>query len=411
MAFILATLFLDILGIGLVIPVLPELVTGFVGGDPTVAAFYYGPIAAVYAVMQFVFAPVLGSLSDRFGRRPVILLSLFGFGVNYLVLALAPTLLWLVVGRALAGVTGATITAGNAYIADISTDKNRAQNFGLVGAAFGLGFILGPAFGGILGALDPRLPFWAAAGLVFVNLLYGYFILPESLASESRRPFSWRRANPLASMLYLRAYPLVLGLAAATVLLSLAQRGLETVWVLYTNYSFGWLALENGLSLAAVGFSTALVQGGLVRVLIPRFGERRAIVLALVCSLAAYTLFGLATEGWMMYLVIVVFALGALAGPAIQSLVTGTVRADEQGRVQGSISSLVSLSSVVAPLMSTGLFGYFTSERAPVLLPGAPFYLSAVFVALALLLVFRLFGNAAPRGRMRREPAEGRGAR
>ncbi len=391
MVFILITLFLDVLGIGIIIPILPQLVTDFVGGDAGEAAFYYGLIASSYALMQFLFAPLLGALSDRFGRRPVILLSLFGFGVDYLILALAPNLIWLLIGRLFAGIMGATITAANAYIADISTPQTRAQNFGLVGAAFGLGFILGPALGGVLGSIAPRLPFYAAAVLVLLNWLYGWFILPESLAPENRCRFSWRDANPFGSIVGLRRYPLVAGLAGAFVFIALAQRGLETVWVLYTNYRFGWLELQNGLSLALVGVMTALVQGFLIRLIVPKLGERRAILLGLAVSVISLLLYGLAFQGWMMMLIIVFSSFGAIAGPAIQGLVTGAVAPSEQGQVQGSLTSLLSLSSIFAPLLSSFLFSYFTSEAAPLKLPGAPFFSGALLMLVALLLIWRLF--------------------
>lgn len=388
--FILITLLLDVIGIGIIIPVLPQLVTELAGGDPAQAAFTYGFIASIYALMQFLFAPVLGSLSDRFGRRPVILIALFGFGVNYLLLALAPSLGWLIFARVLSGILGASITTANAYIADISTPQNRAQNFGLVGAVFGLGFILGPALGGVLGAIAPRLPFYAAAVLVLVNWLYGLLILPESLPPEKRRPFSWRKANPIGSVLQLRRYPLVAGLAVAYIFLGLAQRGLESVWVLYTHYRYGWLELQNGLALALVGVMAAFVQGYLIRLIIPWLGERRAILVGLSISSTAFLLYGLAYEGWMMLAVIAVSALGGIAGPAIQGLVAGTVPPSEQGMVQGSLTSLLSLSAVIAPLISTGLFGYFTAV-APISLPGAPFFAGALLMAAALLVMVRLF--------------------
>jgi len=389
MAFIFITVLLDVIGLGIIIPILPQLVTELTGGDVAQAAFTYGFIVAVYALMQFLFAPVLGSLSDRFGRRPVILIALLGFGINYLLLALAPNLTWLIVARIISGILGASITTANAYIADISTPQNRAQNFGLVGAAFGLGFILGPALGGILGTISPRLPFYVAAGLVLLNWLYGLLILPESLPADKRRPFSWRKANPL-SLLQLRSYPIVAGLAVAYIFWGLAQRGLESVWVLYTTYRFGWLELQNGLALALVGVMAVLVQGYLIRLIIPRLGERSTILLGLTISIVAFLLYGLAYQGWMMLAVIVVSALGGIAVPAIQGLVAGAVPSSEQGMVQGSLTSLLSLSAVIAPLISTGLFGYFISA-APLSVPGAPFFAGSLLMAAALLVMVRLF--------------------
>jgi DHA1 family tetracycline resistance protein-like MFS transporter len=387
--FILITLFLDILGLGIVIPVLPGLVDAFVPGGASAAAPWYAALAAVYALMQFLFAPFIGALSDRFGRRKVILASLTAFGIDYLILAFAPTLAWLFVGRVIAGVTGATITAANAYIADVSTPETRARNFGFVGVAFGLGFIFGPALGGLLGDIGLRVPFFASAGVVLLNALYGALVLPESLPPEKRRPFSWRRANPFGALLALRIYPLVAGLAFAFLFFSLAQRGLETVFVLYTDYRYGWGPRENGLALALVGVMAAVVQGGLVRPLVARLGERRTVLLGLSISTLGFVGYGLASEGWMLLAVIAVASLGAVAGPAIQGLVAGTVPSSEQGTVQGTLTSLLSLTSVAAPLVSGGLFGAFSGASGVVELPGMPFFVGAGFLLLALALVVR----------------------
>jgi len=399
MAFILVTLFLDILGIGIIIPVLPQLVAEMLGGNESQAAAWYGGIAASYALAQFVFAPVLGALSDRLGRRPVLLISLFGFGVNYLLLGLAPSLGWLFVARTLSGVTGASITTCNAYIADISTADNRARNFGLVGAAFGIGFIFGPALGGLLGHLGPRVPFFVSAGIVAVNWSYGLLVLPESLPPERRRAFSLREANPLGGLARLRRYPTVAGLAVAFVCLALSQRGLETVWVLYTRYRYGWQELQNGLALALVGLMAAVVQGGLVRHIVRRIGERATVVTGLSVAVCGFVLYGLATQGWMILGVVVVTSIGGIAGPAIQGLVAGSVSPSEQGGVQGALTSLMSLTSIFAPLISTQLFSVFTGEGAPLELPGAPFFAGALFVAVALTVTIRVFRrNPAIRG-------------
>jgi len=391
MVFIMITLFLDILGIGIVIPVLPELIKSFVGGSESLAARYFGPLAACYALMQFVFAPILGGLSDRFGRRPIILIALFGLGIDYLIQGFAPNIVWLFMGRLLAGVMGASFTAANAYIADISTPENRAQNFGLVGVAFGLGFIFGPALGGVLGGISLRLPFFVAAGLVFINLLYGFFVLPESLKPENRGAFTWAKANPISSITALKKYPLVAGLAVAFVLISLAQRGLENTWVLYTGYKFGWGELTNGLTLAFVGVMAVLVQGFLIRPAIKRFGERRTILLGLSFSIVTFLAYSMATE-WMMYIIIVVGALSGIAGPAVQGLVAGNVQPNEQGKVQGALTALTSLTSVFAPLLfTTALFGFFTSNLAPIKFPGAPFLLGSGLFVVALIVMMRLF--------------------
>ena len=386
MAFILVTLFLDILGIGIVIPVLPHLVTDMLGGNESLAASYYGAIAGSYALMQFLFAPVLGALSDRFGRRPVLLISLFGFGVNYLLTALAPNVYWLFVARIFSGIMGASFTTVNAYIADISTPENRSQNFGLVGAAFGLGFIFGPALGGVLGNIGPRVPFYVSACVVLLNWLYGLFVLPESLPKDRRRKFSLREGNPLGGVLRLKRFPSVQELAMAFVFVALAQRGLETVWVLYTQHRYGWNELQNGMSLALVGVMAAIVQGGLIRRVVPKWGEKRSVRIGLLVSAIAFVCYGLAPTGGSVIPIIVVGAIGGIAGPAIQGLVTGAVDPSQQGAVQGALTSLTSLSAILAPLLSTQLFRYFTSEAAPIQLPGAPFFLGAGFMAAALFI-------------------------
>jgi DHA1 family tetracycline resistance protein-like MFS transporter len=397
MLFILVTVFIDVLGIGIIIPILPELIKEFVGGSTPAAGRYFGVIAATYAATQFLFAPILGSLSDRFGRRPIILISLFGLSIDYLIQGFAPTIAWLFVGRFIAGIMGASFTTANAYIADVSGPENRARNFGLVGVAFGLGFIFGPAFGGILGGINLRLPFFVSAGLAMVNWLYGFFVLPESLPPEKRGSFSWAKANPVGSLAILRAYPLVAGLAVAFIFTGLAQRGLETSWVLYTGHRFGWDERANGLSLALVGLMAAVVQGGLVQPAIRRFGERRAILFGLGLATFTFLGYGLASRGWMMLAIIVVGSLGGVAGPAIQGLVAGTVKPHDQGKIQGALASLMSLTSIFAPLIFvSGLFSFFTSPAAPMELPGAPFLLGSVLWAISFLIVVRLFRRIPP---------------
>lgn len=409
MIFILITVFLDVLGIGIIIPILPELIKEFVGGSTSLAGRYLGVIAATYAVMQFLFAPLIGALSDRFGRRPVILASLFGLGIDYLVQAFAPTIGWLFVGRLIAGVMGASFTAANAYVADVSTPEDRAKNFGLIGVAFGLGFIFGPAMGGVLGGFDLRLPFLVSAGLALLNWLYGFFVLPESLPAEKRGEFRWANANPIGSLAVLRSYPLVAGLAVSFVFIGLAQRGLEVTWVLYTGHKFGWDERANGLSLALVGVMAAIVQGGLVGPVIARIGERTAVLAGMVIASLTYLGYGLAPAGWVLLLFIVLGSVGGVAGPAIQGLVAGTVSAQDQGKIQGAITSLMSLTSIFAPLIfASGLFAYFTSEAAVVELPGAPFLVGAVLYLCAFVVVWRLFrrfpGSGTPEAQ---EPQSG----
>ncbi len=392
MAFILVTLFVDILGIGIIIPVLPELIKQFAGGSTAIAGWYVGIIAAAYALMQFMFAPVLGALSDRFGRRPVLLAALFGLGVDFLIQGFAPNIIWLFVGRIFAGILGASFTTANAYIADVSTPETRARNYGLVGVMFGLGFICGPALGGLLGGIHLRAPFFVSAGLALVNWLYGYFVLPESLPIEHRSRFSLGKANPLATLTSLYEYPIVAGLVAAFVCMSLAQRGLENVWVLYTGFRYDWNEQTNGLMLGLVGLMAALVQGLLVRPLIKRLGERGTVTFGLLISTVAFFGYGAATQGWMIPLIIIFGSLGGVAGPAIQSIVAGSVRPSEQGRMQGALTSLMSLTSIAAPLFFTaGLFSYFTSDQAAFQLPGAPFFVGSALLALSIIIARRVF--------------------
>ncbi|HET6383083.1 MAG TPA: TCR/Tet family MFS transporter [Armatimonadota bacterium] len=391
LGFIFVTLFIDILGFGLIVPILPQLIASLSHGNVAAAARYYGWFLAVYGAMQFVASPVLGSLSDQWGRRPVLLLSLFTTGIDYIVMAVAPTVGWLFVGRTISGITGASFTAANAYIADVSPPEKRAQNFGLVGGAFALGFILGPAIGGLLGEIGPRVPFMAAAGLALVNWLYGFFVLPESLAVENRRVFSWRRSSPIASFGILARFPIVLGLTVATVLSGLGQQALQSTWVLYNSYRFRWTSAQNGLSLAAVGLLAGIVQAGLMRTLVARFGEKRLVLIGLGSSASSLALYGMATAGWMMYAILIVGAMGFVGGPVIQGLISKQYGPDEQGAAQGALSGLVSLTGIVGPLVSTALFGYFVSKAAPVRVPGAAFFFGAVlsfsgFVAAAIAL-------------------------
>jgi DHA1 family tetracycline resistance protein-like MFS transporter len=387
--FILVTLLLDMLGIGVVIPVLPKLVTTLYGGDLSSGSAVFGWFVASYALMQFLFSPVLGNLSDTYGRRPIILLSLLGAGLDYLLMALAPNLAWLFVGRALSGITGANITAANAYIADVSLPEERARNFGLVGACFGVGFIVGPALGGLLGSYGLRVPFMGAAILNLCNLIYGFFVLPESHAKENRRPFKWTHANSLVALKTLSRYPVVLGLAATITLERLAHDSLPSTWVLYTTYRFKWTELDNGLSLALVGLMYAIVSAGLTGILVKKLGERRALIFGLSVGSLTFLTYGLASRGWMLYLGIIIGSVAGISAPAIQALITRMTPATEQGAVQGVLSSIQSFAAILGPLMATNLFGYFTSEAAPVKLPGAAFLVSSLLVATSAVLAFR----------------------
>lgn len=382
--FILFTVFMSVLGIGLIIPVLPPLIAELAGGELSGGARVYGFFVAIYAAMQFLFAPLLGALSDRFGRRPVLIVSVFGAAIDYLVMAVAPTLLWLFAARLVAGVTAANISVANAYIADITDPADRAKRFGLIGAAFGLGFIVAPAIGGVLGSFGLRTPFFAAAAVALLNALYGLLVLPESLPLERRRPFEWRRASPIGSILALRTFQGVAGLAVVVATLNFAQANIQAVWVLFTGARFGWGPLENGVTLAFLGVLTAAVQGGGIKPILKRFGEVRAVVVGLSSSALAFIGYAFIPEGWMMPLVMVVGALGGVSGPAILAMISRNVADDLQGSAQGALASLSSLAAIASPLLATALFAAFTSSSAPFVFAGAPMLFGALTIALAL---------------------------
>ena len=394
LVFIFITLLIDVIGLGIIIPVVPKLIEQLIHGNLSEAASYGGWLTSAYAVMQFVFSPILGGLSDQFGRRPVLLFSLFGFGLDYLLTGLSPSIEWLFLGRILAGVTGASFTTANAYIADISTPEKRAQNFGLVGAAFGVGFILGPAMGGYLGQFGARVPFFVAAGLSMVNFLYGYFILPESLAPENRRPFDWRRANPVGSLMNLGRYPVILGLVASLVLIYIAGFAVQGTWTYYTMEKFKWDQTTVGWSLATIGLAFAIVQGGLSRIIIPKLGQQRSVYVGLLFSSLGFALFAFATQSWMMFAFMGIYALGGIAGPSVQGIISGQVPANEQGEVQGALTSLTSTTSIIGPLIMTNLFSYFTATSAPVYFPGAPYLLGAILTLFSAGLAWRGFRQA-----------------
>ncbi len=390
--FIFITVMLDMLALGLIVPVLPPLVATFLGGDTARAAAVYGLFGTVWALMQFLASPVLGALSDRFGRRPVILLSNLGLGLDYVLMALAPDLVWLFVGRVLSGVTAASVATAGAYIADVTPPERRAGAFGLLGAAFGIGFVLGPASGGLLGAVDPRLPFWAAAGLSFLNFLYGLVVLPESLPRERRARFVWKTASPLGALAFLRADLVLLGLAAVVFLGRVAHDVLPSTFVLYAGYRFGWDERALGLFLAGVGVSTMIVSGALVQPIVRRLGERRALLLGLACGAAGFALYGLASNGAIAMLAVPIQALWGVSGPAAQALMTRRVASSEQGRLQGAIASLTGIAGLIGPGLFTLTFAYFIS--GPSLLPGAPMLLAALLLMASIALAWRV--TAAP---------------
>ncbi|AWN23870.1 tetracycline resistance MFS efflux pump [Deinococcus irradiatisoli] len=397
LSFILITALIDIMGIGLIIPVLPLLIKEL-AGSAAAGARYIGIFTAVYAVMQFVFAPILGRLSDRYGRRPVLLLSLLGVGLDYLLLAFAPTLWWLFVGRVIAGITGASLTVANAYIADVSAPEDRAKNFGRLGATFGVGFILGPALGGLLGGYGLRVPFMFAAGLALLNMLYGVFVLPESLPAGSRGQRLGRQdLNPLQPLAALGAYPLVRNLAGAFILLGMAGQVIFSTWVLYTASVLGWSPVQNGAALAFFGLLTAVVQGGLISTAVRVLGERKAILLGLLLGLAEMLVLAFARSSPVLYVSLVLGALGGLAGPAMQGLISRQVGESEQGRVQGALTGLNSLVGVVGPLLATWVYAYFNGGGAAVRVPGAAFLMGAAFSLLGTVVAWAVLRRVPPR--------------
>lgn len=393
LGFIFVTLLLDVIGFGIIIPVMPKLIAELINGNMSDAALYGGWLMFSFAFFQFLFSPILGNLSDKYGRRPVLLFALFGFGLDYLILAFAPTIGWLFIGRVLAGITGASFTTAAAYIADISTPEKRAQNFGLIGVAFGVGFIIGPLLGGILGEFGSRVPFFAAAGLTFVNWLYGYFILPESLSKDHRRAFEWKRANPIGTLKQLNKYPMVSGLIGSLVCVYMAAHAVQSTWNYFTIERFNWSEAMVGISLAVVGLLVAIVQGGLIRIINPRIGSKNAVVVGILLYTLGLILFAFANQSWMMFVFLVPYCLGGIAGPAIQSIISNQVPANEQGELQGGLTSLVSVTSIFGPPLMTNLFAFFTSKKAPVYFPGAPFLMGAIFCIFSVIIAYRFLGS------------------
>ncbi len=389
--FIFITLLIDITGWGIIIPVVPKLIEELIQADISEAAKYGGWLSFAYAFIQFVFSPLVGNLSDKYGRRPVILLSLFGFSVDYIFLALAPSIWWLFVGRIIAGITGASVTTASAYIADISTDEDRAKNFGMIGAAFGLGFIIGPVLGGVLGHYGARVPFYAAAVLCMINFVYGYFVLPESLTKENRREFSWKRANPIGSFKFLKKHPEISALTTALILIYIGGHAVQSNWSFYTMYRFSWDERMVGISLGVVGLLVGLVQGVLIRWINPKIGDQKSIFYGLMLYALGMLLYAFATEGWMMLVFTIPYCLGGICGPALQSIITKNIPSNEQGELQGALTSLMSATSIIGPPLMTNLFYYFTHKEAPFLFPGAPFFLAFLLFALSIYFVYISF--------------------
>ena len=393
--FIVVVLLIDMIGFGIIIPVMPGLIQELTGSSVSSAAQYGGWMLAAYAITQFFCAPIIGGLSDRFGRRPVLLASLFGFAVDYLFLAFAPSIGWLFVGRVVAGMMGASFVAASAYIADISTPEDRAKNFGLIGATFGLGFIIGPVIGGFLGEFGPRVPFLVTAGLTVLNWMYGFFVLPESLEKENRRLFDWKRANPVGTVLSVWRYKVVAGLFVVLALLYISAHAVQSNWAYYTIEKFSWTTGMIGVSLGVVGLVFVIVQGGLIRVILPKLGHQRTVYAGLMLYAVGFVLYAVANQSWMMYAVTVVYCMGGMAGPALQGIMSSAVPANAQGELQGAFASLMSMTSVVGPPLMNGIFAWFSSAAAPFYFPGAAMALGAFLTIVSCLLARATFNGTA----------------
>lgn len=390
-SFIFITLLIDVMGWGLIIPVMPKLVSQLKHIPINEASTYGALLVSVYAFTQFVCAPLVGNLSDKYGRRPVLLGSLLGFGIDYIFQALSPTYGLLFVGRVIAGITGASFTTGAAYIADVSTPETRAKNFGVIGAAFGLGFIIGPALGGLLAGWGIRAPFYAAAILCFLNLLYGYFVLPESLDKEHRRSFDWKKANPFGSLKFLQKNPSIAGMAICYFLIYFAAQAVQGNWSYFTMHRFHWSEKMVGISLAVVGLLVGVVQAVLTRKINPILGNEKSIYTGLLLYTLGLLLFAFATQSWMMFAFLIPYCLGGIAGPALQANMASHVARNEQGALQGALTSLMSLTTIIGPYIMTGLFKYFTTSRAPFYFPGVSFLLGGILMFLSAVVAFVVF--------------------
>lgn len=410
LSFIFITLLIDVMGWGLIIPVMADLIAQLKGIPVNEASTYGALLLSVFAITQFMFSPVIGNLSDKFGRRPVLLSSLMGFGLDYIILALAPAYGWLFIGRIIAGITGASFTTATAYIADISTDETtRAKNFGLIGAAFGLGFVLGPALGALLATWGIRAPFYAASALCFVNCIYGYFFLPESLSKENRRAFEWKRANPFGSLKFLTSHPEIGGLAISFFLIYLGAQSVQGNWNFFTIYRFGWTEKMVGISLAVVGVMVGAVQAGLTRVINPRIGNEKSIYLGLSLYTLGLLLFAFATQSWMMFAFLIPYCLGGICGPSLQSVISGHVLPSHQGELQGALTSLMSLTTIIGPLVMNSTFAYFTTDKAPFYFPGVHFLIGAICMLFSILITYRVLTKEKREKPELRHVIEGKG--
>ncbi len=386
--FIFITILIDVIGIGIIIPIVPNLIQELTNLGNSEAAVFGGFLAATYASMQIIFAPILGALSDKYGRRKLLLISLFGLGLDYLVIVFAPTLTWLFVARIISGICGSSVTVANAYIADISEAKDRAKNFGMIGAAFGLGFIIGPALGGLLGEYGTRVPFMVAAAMALVNWLYGYFIVPESLSPDNRRDFSWKRANPVGTLKSIISNKLLFPLLLSFFIIYIASHATQSNWSFYTKERFNWSPLEIGLSLGFVGIMVSLVQGFLIGKVVAKIGEVRAVYVGFFFYIVGMLLLGLVTEVWMIYAAIVPYALSGFAGPSLQSVMAGQTPANAQGELQGGLTNLSMLAAIIGPPLMTGIFRFYTDPANEVYLPGAPFYVASGLTLMSLVVVY-----------------------
>lgn len=391
--FIFVTLLLDVTGFGIIIPVMPQLIADLTGGDISSASKWGGLLTFVYAAMQFLCAPIMGGLSDQYGRRPVLLASLFAFSLDFIVMGLAPGIWWLFAGRVISGITGASFSTATAYIADVSPPEKRAQNFGMIGAAFGLGFIVGPIIGGLLGQFSPRIPFFAAAGLAFINWLYGYFILPESLPPNNRRPFEWKRANSWGSLKKLSTNRVLFILSGSLLCIHVAGHANQSTWTYITMEKFKWDSSMVGWSLGWIGLTTGLVQGGLMRIIVPRLGQINSVYVGLSIYAIGFLLFSVATTGWMLYIFMIPFAFGGIAGPALQGIMSSKVPPNEQGELQGTLTSLASIAAIIGPLLMTNLFYYFTHDEAPIYFPTAPFLMGSILSFFSVIIAVWALGK------------------
>lgn len=382
---------IDITGWGIILPVVPKLIGELIHSDLSEAAKYGGWLGFAYAITQFICAPIIGNLSDKYGRRPIILISLFGFAIDYILLALAPSIGWLFFGRVIAGLTGASISTASAYIADISTDEDRTKNFGLIGAAFGLGFIIGPVMGGLLGQYGARVPFYVAAVLCMVNFLYGLFILPESLAKDKRRAFNWKRANPIGTFIFLRKQSKISNLVVALILVYVALHAVQSNWHFFTMYKFNWTERTVGLSLGLLGLLIGLVQGVLIRWTTPKLGEQKSVYFGLLFYALGLMLFAFTNQGWMMFVFLIPYSLGGICGPALQSIISKNIPSNKQGELQGALASIVSATSIIGPPVMTNIFYYFTHDKAPFEFSGAPFFLASILMSISAVIVYFAF--------------------